>query len=82
MYTVRARPRGGGASTQRRATDTGKTPCGDGGREQRTQAPPGTGRSRDRSALGAQDSERTRSWCLNHLVGPLLQHTRKLGRVV
>lgn len=52
MYTVRARPRGGGASTE-----TGhrhrEDPCGDEGREQRTQAPPGMGRSRDRSALGA-----------------------------
>ena len=40
-----------GARKERGATDTGKMPCGDGGREQRTQAPPGTGEARDRSAL-------------------------------
>lgn len=81
MYTVRARPREGGAGTQRRATDTGKMPCGDGGREQRTQAPQEWGDQGTGLPSEPQDSERTRSWCLSHLVGPLLQHTRKLGRV-
>lgn len=44
-----------GAHKERGATDTGKMPCGDRGREQRTQAPPGTGEARE-----PQDSERTR----------------------